>query len=82
MRLSHRKKLAHKRAGRAKGVFAERLRCFFSRLPVTVPRGPRSELRTAPKPPSFLARLAAMVAVPFRRLSAAGAAQRDLLRGR
>lgn len=98
MRLSHKKKLAHKRSGAAKGwalvLLSRRRISHISRMSVSI-NGARIDAGSLMMPPPFLAlahsaehitrqvnKLVGAVSSTFRRLREAGAAQADIIRGR
>lgn len=98
MRLSHKKKLAHKRSGAAKG-WGKVVRCRHAAREaikeviaksvvsaLTIAGGcscdVRGSLAAVNHNPSLLSRLANLIGAPFRRLREAGAAQADIIRGR
>lgn len=87
MKLSHRKKLAHKRSGVAKGwakvVLASIASDYATLLHCTHQCNfPAPVVYEEKKKQSLLSRFVNLVSVPFRRLRAAGTAQADILRGR
>lgn len=95
MKLSHRKKLAHKRSGVAKG-WAKVVRCrqalkapapIVSDCAILLPCAnpcnlPATSAYEEKQKQSLLSRLVNMVSAPFRQLRAAGTAQADIIRGR
>ncbi len=96
MRLSHKRKVAHKRAGAAKGwakvvrarhIFRETVRAAAldaaARLAASWPcERPALPLYADKPKPSLIARGVSLVKGAFSRLKAAGEAQRNLLQGR
>lgn len=96
MRLSHRKKLAHKRSGAAKGwalvLLSRRRISHISMMSVSingepVPAGSigvamQEVARSAAHTGSLMTKLVGAVSSTFRRLREAGAAQADIIRGR
>lgn len=96
MRLSHKRKVAHKRSGAAKGwakvvrarhIFREVFRAAALAVAADWARALESETPALPvyadKPkPSLIARGVSLVKGAFSRLKAAGEAQRNLLQGR
>lgn len=98
MKLSHRKKLAHKRSGVAKGwskvvrkqAARKFILAYWRNLAYEVAEARLDSRDNAPgcgvreeKPKqSILSRFVNLVSSPFRRLRAAGTAQADILRGR
>lgn len=96
MRLSHKRKVAHKRSGAAKGwarvvrarhIFCEVFRAAAVAVAADLTRALESERPALPvdadKPkPSLIARGVSLVNGALTRLRAAGEAQRNLLLGR
>ncbi len=97
MRLSHKKKLAHKRSGAAKGwalvLLSRRRISHISMMSVsingdTVQAGSLDAAnigaiaRSAEHTSSLMSKLVGAVAFTFRRLREAGTAQTDIIRGR
>ncbi|WP_303845766.1 hypothetical protein [Aeromonas sobria] len=97
MRLSHKKKLAHKRSGAAKGwalvLLSRRRISHISMMSVSINGEPikadsigianmRALARSAEHAGSLMNKLVGEVASTFRRLREAGAAQADIIRGR
>lgn len=96
MRLSHKRKVAHKRSGAAKGwarvvrarhIFRGVFRAAAAAVAADWARALESEIPVLPvdadqPKPSLIARGVSLVKGAFRRLKAAGDAQRDLLQGR
>lgn len=95
MRLSHKKKLAHKRSGAAKGwALVLRLRPRSNRLFMmsvsingeridagALDAASRRVMRSAECTGSLMTKLVGAVSSTFRRLREAGAAQADIIRG-
>lgn len=90
MRLSHKRKVAHKRSGAAKGwarvvrarhIFREAVRAAAKAAALECERPALVVYDDKPKQ-SLLARGVSLVEGAFRRLKAAGEAQRNLLQGR
>ncbi|GJA64089.1 hypothetical protein KAM351_27000 [Aeromonas caviae] len=77
MKLSHRKKLAHKRAGSARVIWRHHRQCCRA-----VRQGETTEQVEALRVRSLVGRTLDLLAAPFRRLREAGAAQTALLWGR
>ncbi|MNH76131.1 hypothetical protein D3C73_283930 [compost metagenome] len=100
MRLSHKRKVAHKRSGAAKGwanvvrirqLTRERIRSVAAEVVADWANGmnyvwecnvPGAVVFDEKTKPSLLSRFVNLVSSPFRRLKAAGEAQRNLLQGR
>lgn len=87
MRLSHKRKVAHKRSGAAKGWAREVFRAASVAVAADWARALESETPALPvyadKPkPSLIARGVSLVKGAFSRLKEAGEAQRNLLQGR
>ena len=97
MRLSHKKKLAHKRSGAAKGwalaLLSRRRISHISMMSVSingepVPAGSigvanmRDVARSAATTGGLMTKLVGAVSFTFLRLREAGAAQADIIRGR
>lgn len=77
MKLSHRKKLAHKRAGRARVIWRHHRQCCRA-----VRQSETPELVGSQRGRSLVGRTLDLLAAPFRRLREAGTAQTALLWGR
>lgn len=97
MRLSHKKKLAHKRSGAAKGwalaLLSRRRVSHISMMSVSINGDPipsgslgvanmRDVARSAAHTGGLMTKLVGAVASTFRRLREAGTAQTDIIRGR
>lgn len=80
MKLSHRKKLAHKRAGKAKGVWGGRV--IVCQAQPALGGVVLALIAAAQRPASLLSRFSRMVGASFRFLREAGRVQAGIIRGR
>lgn len=77
MKLSHRKKLTHKRTGRARVIWRHHRQCCRA-----VRQSEMTEQVEAQRGRSLVGRTLDLLSAPFRRLREAGTAQTALLWGR